>query len=378
MPSICLCFQVHQPMLLRKYSFMDFCEGDNNFFYKDLTNAQLQKNAERFYLPMNQHLRTLMQAHKGNFRVAFHVSGVMMDLLEKYRKDVLDSFAKLGWTNGAEFIGGTYYHSLSFFYSKTEFIRQIKLHHAKIRSNFEQEPMVFVHPELYYDDTLAETLHEVFSDTGLICEIESSVFKNRNPNYTYSPASIRKPTLLIRNQTYTALFEKLFKPNSKYTVQNFIETLRKEVKRDEVVMIYTDYDSLFSQMNKIGNNDVLSEFVAEILKYPDLYFMTPSMVVARFKPSDSIPSVSKPQDKEYPFIAEWLEDHLRKDLALKLYEMETQVIASENKDLLQTWSLLQSYDYFKKIGNTSEKNDLSQEAFVIYNTIISALRLQNK
>lgn len=378
MPSICLCFQVHQPMLLRKYSFMDLCEGDKNFFYKDLTNAQLQKNAERFYLPMNQHLRTLMQDHKGNFRVAFHLSGVMMDLLEKYRKDVLDSFAKLGWTNGAEFIGGTYYHSLSFFYSKTEFIRQIKLHHAKIRSYFDQEPMVFVHPELYYDDKLAATLHEVFSDTGLICDIEASVFKNRNPNYTYSPASIRKPTLLIRNQTYTALFEKLFKPNSKYTVQNFIETLRNEVKRDEVVMIYTDYDSLFSQMNKIGNNDVLSEFVAEVLKYPDLYFMTPSMVVARYKPSDAIPSVLNPQEKNYPFISEWLEDDLRKDLAWKLYEMESQVMASQNKDLLQTWSLLQSYDYFKKIGKTVEKNDLSQEAFITYNNIISALRLQNK
>jgi alpha-amylase len=358
---------------------MDLCKGDQNYFYEELTNAQVQKNAERFYLQMNQHLRGLMLQHKGNFRIAFHLSGVMMDLLEKYRKDVLDSFGKLAWTNGAEFIGGTYYHSLSYFYSKTEFIRQIKLHHAKIRSLFDQEPMVFVHPELYYSDGLAETLREVFSDTGLICDIEPHIFKNRNFNYTYSPFHIRKPSLLIRNPIFTERFGQLFKLNSKYKVTDFIADLRNEVKRDEVVTIYLDYDALYVQMTKEEGSGmhILSEFVAEVLKYPDLYFMTPSMVVARYKPSDSLPKVESPTEEGYPFLNSWLENPLRKEAAWKLYEMEPLIMASNDAELINTWSLLQAQDYFQKIDRESPKPEQIQQFYIAYTQIISALRLQN-
>ncbi|MEI2701473.1 MAG: hypothetical protein V9E83_03620 [Baekduia sp.] len=60
-----------------------------------------------------------MKRHKGNFRVSATRSRARCSTSSRqWAPDVLDLFKELADTGCCEFIGETYYHSLSFLYSK--------------------------------------------------------------------------------------------------------------------------------------------------------------------------------------------------------------------------------------------------------------------
>ena len=63
---------------------------------------------------------------------------------------MLDSFRELVKTGRVEIVSETYYHSLAFFYSRSEFEHQVELHRRKIRDVFGVETSVFRNTELRY------------------------------------------------------------------------------------------------------------------------------------------------------------------------------------------------------------------------------------
>ena len=46
----------------------------------------------------------LIKSYKGDFRVAFSITGVLLDQFEKHRVDVLESFKRLADTGCVEFV----------------------------------------------------------------------------------------------------------------------------------------------------------------------------------------------------------------------------------------------------------------------------------
>ena len=60
----------------------------------------------------------------------------MIEQLKKYRPGVLDLFVKLAKTGCVEFIGETYYHSLSYLYDVDEFEEQVGKHYDLIQNEF--------------------------------------------------------------------------------------------------------------------------------------------------------------------------------------------------------------------------------------------------
>ena len=66
--------------------------------------------------------------------------------------EVLSTFHALAKTGCVEFLAETYYHSLSFLYSRQEFVEQVKKHMDLIRSLFGQTPTVFRNTELIYNN----------------------------------------------------------------------------------------------------------------------------------------------------------------------------------------------------------------------------------
>ncbi len=377
MPSICLCFEVNHPWVLSPYTFWDICKGKMDFVDEAETIAQLEKISTAFYLPLNQKLRELMMEYKGNLRLSFYIPGATIDLFEKYQPRVLESFAKLGWTNGAEFMGGTHNHSLSFFFSKKEFVRQVQKHHEKVRKSFDQEPFVFVHPELFYSDPLAATLTDELQYSGLITDISPTVFRNRNKYYLYQPATLKRPTLLIKSETYSQMFLKLFQPSLKYGVKEFVDTLRNEVERDQVAMLYMDYDLLFRRNAKSAIwLQVFQDLVQETLKYPDLYWLTPSMVVARHKPIDSLPPITHSHDNTMTLSRSWFEHSFRKEALHKLYGIETLVKNNKHESSMEIWELLQSMSYLSDVIS-KENTSYNKIPYKHYYTFINILtRLQ--
>ncbi len=137
MPSVCLYFQVHQPRRLRRYSFFDV--GHLHDYEDDAENRRLlERIALKCYLPANALLLDLIGEYGGKFRVAFSLSGTLIDQFERYRPDALEGFRRLAETGCVEFLNETDSHSLAFLYSPREFQEQVLLHRERIRTLFGQ------------------------------------------------------------------------------------------------------------------------------------------------------------------------------------------------------------------------------------------------
>ena len=110
--SICLYFQVHQPTRLRLYRFFDI--GKDSHYYDDFANRMILKRvAQKCYLPMNELLLEAVTKNKGKFKLAFSISGSVLEQFDRYAPEVIESFRKLADTGCVEFLCETYNHSLA-------------------------------------------------------------------------------------------------------------------------------------------------------------------------------------------------------------------------------------------------------------------------
>jgi alpha-amylase len=115
MASVCFYFQVHQPLRLRRYSVFD----TDRHYFDDLKNGEiLRKVAAKCYLPANKMLAEVIRMHEGRFRVAFSITGMLLDQLQQHVPEVVETFQTLAQTGCVEFLSETYYHSLAFLYSR--------------------------------------------------------------------------------------------------------------------------------------------------------------------------------------------------------------------------------------------------------------------
>ena len=167
MPSVCFYFQVHQPMRLRHYTVFD---NDDRYFDEAKNAAICKKVANKCYLPANRTLLKLIQQHKGRFRIAYSLTGVLLEQLERYCPEVLSTFYALAETGCVEFLAETYYHSLSFLYSRQEFIEQVRKQVQTIREFFGQTPTVFRNTELIYNNDLALLIEAMGCFDAIITE----------------------------------------------------------------------------------------------------------------------------------------------------------------------------------------------------------------
>jgi alpha-amylase len=130
MTAISLYFKVHQPYRLRKYQPEDIsvCHC-----YEDPVADEENCNrvADNCYLPANEILYNRIIEHNKSFKVNFSISGTVLELLMRYRPDVIRSFKRLASTGCVEFMAETYYHSLASLHSTVEFERQV-IKHAEL------------------------------------------------------------------------------------------------------------------------------------------------------------------------------------------------------------------------------------------------------
>src|SRR5947209_1792624 len=177
MASVCFYFQVHQPFRLRRYSVFD----TDRHYFDDFKNAELcRKIAARSYLPTNRVLLDAIRTHDGRFRFAFSLTGVVMEQFRQYAPEVLESFQELGRTGCVEFLDETYYHSLSFLYSREEFRAQVEAHRKLIKDYFGQEPRVFRNTELIYNNDLAHFVSHMGYD-AILADGTEQVLGCRSP-----------------------------------------------------------------------------------------------------------------------------------------------------------------------------------------------------
>lgn len=369
MPAVCFYFQVHQPNRLKPYTFFDL--GHDHFYENDSLNAEIvSKIADKCYLPANKMMLKLINKHKGKFKIAFSISGVAIEQFEYHRPDVLESFAELAKTGQIEFLAETYYHSLSFFYSKEEFKRQVKLHAKKIHHYFGQKPKVFRNTELTFSNELGRYL-ESMGYKGVITEGVDSLLHGRTPNVLYrTPKTDNK--VMVRNYKLSDDLGFRFSDKSweeyPLTADKFTDWLEKN--KGEMINLFLDYESIGEhQWEDTGIFDFLNELPGKIIKSKHLNFVTPTQAVTKFKSWDTydVPNPISWADHERDLSA-WNGNHMQKAALKKVFQLEKLVKSSRNIDLIHVWSKLQTSDHFYYMSTKGHTDGMIHNYFSPYNS----------
>jgi alpha-amylase len=350
MPSVCLYFQVHQPCRLRRYSFFDV--GHIHNYENEAENRRiLDRVAQKCYLPANTLLLKLIEEQQGKFRIAFSLSGTILDQIERSQPDVLESFQRLAATGCVEFLNETDSHSLAFLFSPREFKAQVLLHRARIRALFGQDSRTFRHTELIYSNDLAKAV-EKLGYAVVLAEGAEKILGRRSPNRLYRPAGCRTLKLLLRNYRLSDDVAFRFSDRSwteyPITAAKYAHWIHRIRGEGSVVNLFMDYETLGEhQWEETGIFQFLSALPGEILRHPEFRFLTPAEAAASHHPAGEIdcPGFVSWADEERDTTA-WLGNAMQQDAARTLYKMESAIRRRKAESLLRRWRMLQTSDHF--------------------------------
>lgn len=348
MASVSFYFQVHQPFRLRRFSIFD---RNSQYFDEDSNAKILRKVADKCYLPANRVILDLVRRLNGRFRVSYSLTGVVIDQFERYAPEVLDSFRALAETGCVEFLSETYYHSLSFLYSREEFVEQVQLHRRRIRDLFGQSPTVFRNTELIYNNEVARTAANM-GYKAILCEGADHLLGYRSPTYLYEPPDGIPIKLLLKN--YRLSDDIAFRFGNRgwnewpLTTEKFAGWVHQVNGNGYLVNLFMDYETFGEhQWADTGIFDFLAHLPDAILNLPDNDFRTPGECADLYPASGvyDVPHMISWADTERDLSA-WLGNAMQSNALQELYRIEPQIKQTGDPALLEDWRKLTTSDHF--------------------------------
>ncbi|MBN1108163.1 MAG: polysaccharide deacetylase family protein [Bacteroidales bacterium] len=390
--AICFYFQVHQPFRLKRYRFFDL--GHDHYYYDDYLNESiLQKVADKCYLPANAVLLDLIRKHKGKFKVAFSLSGIVINQFRLYAPEVLDSFRALAETGMVEFLAETNSHSLSSLKNRAQFEHQVEMHRRMLKDFLGVEPVSFRNTELIYSDEIGSWVADM-GFKSMLTEGAKHVLGWKSPNFLYCNSVNPRLKVLLRN--FVLSDDIAFRFSNKgwsawpLTADKYATWLSKIAPRSELVNIFIDYET-FGEHNwkETGIFDFLKHLPSAIMKKTPYKFMTPAEVAEELQPVSaiSIPSPVSWADEERDITA-WLGNELQYAAFDKLYELSEQVRKCDDELILKDWEYLQSSDHFYYMATKFFSDgavhayfnpyDTPYDAFMNYMNVLSDFEIRLK
>ncbi len=349
MTWVCFYFQVHQPMRLRHYTVFD----NNDRYFDDYKNASIcRKVANKCYLPANRLILDMIRQFDGRFKVAYSITGVLLEQLLSFSPEVMSTFDALAETGCVEFLAETYYHSLSFLYSRDEFVEQVNKHIETIDSFFGQKPRIFRNTELVYNNDLAALIESTGNFDAIITEGADHILGYRSPNFVYKPQNCNKLKLLLKNYSLSDDIAFRFSnrdwPQWPLTADKFAHWISNVNGNGNVVNLFMDYETFGEhQWEDTGIFDFMRHLPQEVLNHPDNNFKTPSEVVQCYQPVGTVdvPHIISWADIERDLSA-WVGNAMQSNAIHELYRLEKKIKQTDDEKIIADWRKLQASDHF--------------------------------
>ena len=351
--AIVLYLHVHQPYRVRQYTIFD--AGVNHNYFDSPPNTQtnnpdiIHKVSEKSYLPTNKILLDLLNQYP-EFHLSLSLTGTVLEQFERWAPETLQSFKDLVSTGRVEILAETFHHSLSFFYSRDEFEAQIELHRKKIETLFGQTPVVFRNTELAYNNDIAYWADKA-GYKGILAEGWEKFLGWRSPNFVYCPKYTEKIRLLMKNHHLSDDIAFRFCDHDwkewPLTADKFCHWLN-ETKDGTNFNLFMDYETFGEhQWADSGILDFLKSLPGEWLKNPNNTFMTISQAIDSFEPVDEmdIPETITWADTERDLSA-WLGNPMQQEAIKALYDMQSEILSTNDPVLIEDWRRLQTSDHF--------------------------------
>lgn len=395
-------FEVHQPYRIernfRKKLLEAVARGEKLsldklkqlYFDEKLNRFVFQRAARRCYLPANETILAEIERFKGygkKFKVAYSISGVLLEQAAMWYPDVIDSFKRLSRTGMVEFLDQTYYHSLAFLVAEEEFVYQVKEHRRLMKETLGYTPISVENTEFIYNNYVA-SVFERLGYKAVMTEGVERVLGWRSPNYVYKAkgANIK---ILFRN--YRLSDDIGFRFGAKWwkeyplTAEKYSAWLA--ATPGDVILIAIDYETFGEHFPaETGIFEFLKWLPGEILKWDHLRFATPSEAVERNPVRDEIDvpehSTISWADLERDLSA-WLHNKMQWNAFDRLRGLWLAVRAVDKHIYYELWRLLSISDHFyymsTKGGGPGDVHTYfspygsALEAFVNYSNVLSDL-----
>ena len=383
--SLCLYFQVHQPARLRLYRFFDI--GKDSHYYDDFANRTiLRRVAQKCYLPMNALLLDLINENKGQFKVAFSISGTVLEQFDRYAPEVIESFRKLAATGCVEFLSETYYHSLASLASEAEFKHQVLKHKAAIEHYFGVTPTAFRNTELIYSDAIGEMVYDMGFKT-MLTEGAKHVLGWKSPNFIYNCALASGLKLLLKNSSLSDDIAFRFSDKGwqdyPLTCDKYVSWIKASAQNDEIVNLFMDYETFGEhQKAQSGIFDFMKYLPATVIADGEFEFVTPSQASKKHRPVAEldVPDPISWADEERDVTA-WLGNELQNEAFTKLYQQTEKLGILNDEALWSDFGHLQESDHFYymctkffsdgAVHKYFNPYDTPYEAFINYMNVLS-------
>lgn len=351
--GLSLYFHVHQPYRIRQYSVFDI--GQNHDYFSQSDTSQLnnrlifERVADKSYIPMTDLLLRLLNKHS-EFSFSLSITGSFLDQAEAFSPEVIQQFKKLTETGRVEILGETYNHSLAFFYSRREFEEQVRLHKEKVKSLFGVSTTSFRNTELAYNDDLALWAEQA-GYKAIIAEGWDTSLGWRSPNFTYRPEGTDKISLHLKN--YRLSDDIAFRFGDRawkswpLTAEKYIDWINASLRDSPLLNLFMDFETFGEhQWSDTGIFTFFEKFINTWSQKENSCFYTISEAARNLTPvaNLSMPQTTTWADSERDLSA-WLGNSMQQEAVKILYDLEKDVLRTNDQKLIQDWRHLQSSDH---------------------------------
>lgn len=360
MKTICLYFEIHQIIHLKRYRFFDI--GRDHYYYDDYENERsISDIAERSYVPALNALIQMAKENPGYFKVALSLSGVGLEQMEMHAPQVIDLLQELNSTGCVEFLCEPYSHGLASLKNEECFRDECIRMKNKIKEVFGQTPKVFRNSSLIYSDEIGAQVASM-GFKGMLTEGAKHILGWKSPHFVYNCAMNPKLKLLLRDYKLSDDISLRFNNSdwSEYPLfaETYVDWIANLPEEEKVI-------NIFMELCALGIFQPLSSNILEFLKAlpkcakeRGITFSTPSELCSK---CDSVGPLEVPYNvswvDEERDTSCWLGNVMQREAFDKLYSVADRVRICTDRRIKQDWDYLQASNNFRFM--TTKENSVS-------------------
>ena len=350
MKTICLYFEIHQNVHLKRYRFFEI--GKDHYYFDDYENERgITDTAERSYIPALKTFLEMAKMYGKAFKVAFSISGCALELLEQYAPEVIELLQDINETGCVEFLAEPYSHGLSSLVNEDVFRDEVERQAKKMKELFGKKPTVLRNSSLIYSDDIGGLVASM-GYKGMIAEGAKHILGWKSPHFLYHCAQNPNLKLLLRDYKLSDDISLRFNDSSWNEYPLFADTYMDwiaQLPEEEKVI------NIFMELCALGIYQPLSSNILEFIKAlpavakdRGITFATPSEIIAKSK------SVA-PLEVAYPMswndeerdTSCWLGNVMQREAFQKLYSVAERVLICKDRRITQDWDRIQASNNFR-------------------------------
>ena len=352
MKTICLYFEIHQNIQLKRYRFFDI--GTDHYYYDDYEDERLITDvANRSYMPALEALGEMLKEHPGFFKVAFSLSGVGMEQLEIHAPQVLEKLQELNKTGCVEFLAEPYSHGLASLANEESFAKEVKRQCQKMKEYFGKEPQVLRNSSLIYSDEIGAQAAQM-GFKGMLTEGARHVLGWKSPHYVYNCALAPNLKLLLRDvnlsDDISLRFSNVEWEGYPLFADNYVDRIANFPGEEHVVNIFMELSALGVAQPLSSNILDFLKALPECAKQRGISFSTPSEICETMASVGAldVPDTLSWTDEERD-VSSWLGNPMQREAFNKLYSVADRVRIADDPRINQDWDYLQASNNFRQM-----------------------------